>query len=328
LGLAVQELISRAWQPLMFPSGKFPEEAYRLFLEPTETLSTLTLAYPHLDPTLQDAVKVYVRGMSKPGGPLDGPVGERSYPLEDGATRSSYDVPAEKLLKVQTDILRHPVARLYPVWSWAHVSGDWEKVEKDWPRMVRYLVQRPNAMEEDSRNGYIAGLIAYCRLAARMADKTAVEAGQAVARQAMRDRLEFELAHPRGGFISQVPRLRSIFSRWRFLTPEVGRLLSVHARSVHEGGMRQYVEYHRPTWWLAWNVETMMRNECPYEFPTVAMEIFSARSLILNESPATLALFIDRPWCRADEYYIQKLALTIRAATPTTWTDLRSASGG
>jgi hypothetical protein len=117
--------------------------------------------------------------------------------------------------------------------------------------------------------------------------------------------------------------MRSIFSRWRFLTPELGRFLQEHAGSVHGALMGRYVDYHRPTWWLAWNVETMMRNECPYEFPTMSLEIFGARSLILGEGPEKLALFIDRPWCRADEYYIQKLALTLHAAKPRSWADVR-----
>jgi hypothetical protein len=87
--------------------------------------------------------------------------------------------------------------------------------------------------------------------------------------------------------------------------------------------METYVDYHRPTWWLAWNVETLMRNECPYEFPSASADIFAARALVLGESADKLALFIDRPWCRADEYYIQKLALTLDAAFPRTWVDVR-----
>lgn len=323
LGAAVDELISREWQPLLFPSGKFPEEAYRFFTEPTETLYTLALAYPHLSPALRTRVENYVTSQSAAGGPLAGPVGQRAYQPDRGEVRSAYAPPAVKLLKMQEDILRSDLARLYPLWLWAYVSGDWAKVEKEWTGLAGLLQQRPNKFEEDCRNGYLAGLIAYCRIAQHAGDTNAVQAGMKAAKQAFQNRIQFEMAHTRGGLIWQVPKMRSIFSRWRFLTPEIGRLLGENVAEVQNGLMQRYVDYHRPTWWLAWNVETMMRNECPYEFPTMSMEVFAARSVILNENAEKLALYIDRPWCRADEFYIQKLALTLNAAKAPEWVDVR-----
>ena len=66
-----------------------------------------------------------------------------------------------------------------------------------------------------------------------------------------------------------------------------------------------------------------MRNESPYEFPTVAADVFAAQAWVLKEGAAKLALFIDRPWCHADLYYMQKLALTINAAENRGWSDVR-----
>lgn len=326
LAQAVRELIAQPWQPLLFPAGKFPEETYRFFTEPTETLATLALAYPHLDADLQRDLRAHVARLAAPGGPLDGPVGQRTYPAGVGQRRSWYQPPPEQLLKLQEDVLRSDLARLYPLWAWAQVSGDWNKVRRDWPRLTALVHQRPNRMEEDCRNGYIAGLIAYCRLAHRMEDEAAVRSGVAAAKTALRERLLFEFSHPHGGLIWQVPRMRAAFSRWHFLTPEVGRMLGQRTRTIQASLMERYVDYHRPTWWLAWNVETVMRNECPYEFPTLSADIFAARALVLNEPAGRMARFIDRPWCRADEYYIRKLALTLQAAYPSLWTDVRQRS--
>jgi hypothetical protein len=323
LAAAVEELISTEWQPLLFPAGKFPEESYRIFSEPTETLYTVALAYPHLDPALQERVKAQVTRWSAQQGLLEGPVGQRTRKPGAGQVRSAYEPPPDHLMKVLGDVVRGDVARLYPFWLWAHVSGDWSKIKKEWPGLRELIEQRPNRMEEDCRNGHLAGLIAYCRIARQMQDTSSVEAGLEAARRNMRERLSFELAHTRGGLIWTVPKLRPLFSRWHFLTPEVGRMLSLHAGPIHSNLMARYVDYHRPTWWLAWNVETMMRNECPYEFPAVSAQIFAARSLILGEPAEKLALFIDRPWCKADEYYIQKLALVLRAAESGNWVDLR-----
>jgi hypothetical protein len=164
-------------------------------------------------------------------------------------------------------------------------------------------------MEEDCRNGHVAGLIAYCRMAKHVKDDAAVEQGLAAARQAMRERLAHEFAHPRGGVMSQVPTLRTVFSRWRHLTPDVGRLLALHVPDIQRHLMDVYVDYHRPTWWLAWNVELMWRNESPFSFPTMSAEVFAARALILGEPAEKLRGFVDLPWCRADLFHIQKLAL-------------------
>ncbi len=315
----VRELISNQWRPLIFPPGKHPREAYRFFTEPTETLYTLALAYKYLDPDLQREVKKYVAAMSSSGGPLEGPVGQRRYNPDVGEVRSLYDPVPESIVQVRDDIVRSDLARLYPFWLWAHVTGDWSRIEQNWDFMRKLIDQPPNKMEEDCRNGYLAGLIAYCRMAMRMRDKEAVEKGRDSAQKAFRLRLEYEFAHTRGGLITQVPVLRTIFGRWRHLTPEIGRLCSEYTKKTHQDLMDVYVDYHRPTWYLAWNVETMWRNECPFSFPTVAAEVFTARALILREPAEELARYIDIPWCKADLFYIQKLVYTIEAKYKVDW---------
>jgi hypothetical protein len=321
LARGVKELLSRAWRPLVFPAGKHPMEAYRFFIEPTETLYTLALAYPHLDADLQAEAGRCVAAMDAPGGPLDGPVGQRTLKPDAGAVRSAYDVPPETLFRVTDDITRTDVARLYPLWLWAHATGDWSHVERHWQELVKRAGQPPNKMEEDCRNGYVAGLIAFCRMAQHLEDDATLAEALPATRRAMRERLVCELSLPNGGVITSVPALRTIFGRWRHLTPEVGRLIAAHAKDTNQHLMNVYVDYHRPAWWLAWNVELMVRNESPFSFPTMSAEVFAARALILGEPAGKLARFVDLPWCKADLFYIQKRALCMEAGL--TWRDLR-----
>jgi len=318
---SVRELISKDWRPLVFPPGKHPREAYRLFIEPTETLLTLARAYEYLDSTLQDEVRQYIARINLPGSALEEPMGKRTYEPDTGEVRSLYDIPAERLFRVNDDITRQAIARLYPLWLWAHVTGDWNGIEDNWKYLKELVSKAPNKMEEDCRNGYLAGLIAYCRIARRMDDEAAVERGLVKTRAAMRERLAFEFAYTRGGLITQVPVSRSIFSRWRHLTPEIGRFCAVYAGCIHKHLMDVYVDYHRPTWYLAWGVETMWRNECPFAFPTMSAEIFAAKALILNEPAARLKSYIDIPWCKADLFYTQKIILCIEAHGNVTWRD-------
>ena len=320
LDSAVAELISQAWKPLLFPCGKHPTESYRIFDDPSETLYTVALAYPLLDSIQQKQVREWA---ALPHGLLSQVI-KHVYEPTVGAERAAYDHPPENLLKIRESIVRTDLARLYPLWFWAFVSGDWAPAEKAWPALRSHLSDAPNPMAEDCHNGHIAGLIAACRIAAHLKDDAAVAETVAITRQALRERLEFELAHTHGGLIWRVPENRSIFSRWHFLTPEVGQLLSKYAGPIHRDLMANYVDHHRPTWWLAWNVETMFRNEAPLEQPAVSADIFAARALILGEPVKNLSTYIDLPWCKADEYYIQKLTLRCAAGLPIRWKDTRS----
>ncbi len=312
----VQELISQCWQPLVSPPGKHPREAYRIFADPTETLLTLALAHPHVGKDLQRRIERYVDRLNESDGPLAGPVGAEHVDPDAGTVRSFYGIAPKKLFRVMDDIVRSDVARLYPLWLWAHVTGDWKHIEEHWSELRAFADRPANAMEEDCRNGHVAGLIAYCRIAVHMNDRDAVAKGLGRTRSAMRERLVYEFAHPKGGLISQVPVSRSVFSRWRHLTPEVGRLLASYAGPTQRHLMDVYVDYHRPTWFLAWGVESMWRNESAFALPTMANEIFAARAWVLSdESPEQLARFLDVPWCKADLYYIQKLVLCMATRT-------------
>ena len=75
-----------------------------------------------------------------------GRTGGRSAP--SGAVRSYYDISPDKLFRVMDDITRSDVARLYPLWLWAGVTGDWSHIESDWSRL-KALVDQPR--QQDGR---------------------------------------------------------------------------------------------------------------------------------------------------------------------------------
>ena len=75
LTAGVRELVQQSWRPLVFPSGKHPEEAYRFFSDPTETLYTLAHAYPHLPSELQERAARLVADWTSADGPLASPTG-------------------------------------------------------------------------------------------------------------------------------------------------------------------------------------------------------------------------------------------------------------
>jgi len=322
LSAAVEELISTQWRPLLFPSGKAPDTTHRLFVEPTETLYTLALAYPHLPPQLQERVRAHVARLSEGGGPLSGLRGRDAYDPEVGQVRTLFDPAPARLQRIANDVTRSPTARLYPLWLWAHTTGDWSRLQRDWPALRQTIDDRPARGEADCGNSRLAGLIAACRIARRLDDQSTLQSLLPRTRAAMRQRIEYELAHTEGGLMTPLPPPGTSFGRWHFLTPEVARFIRYHAGDVHRRLMRVYVDHHRPTWWLAWNVEMMWRNETNLMYPAVAMQVFAARAMLLTEGPDALAGYLDIPWCRGDEYHIQKLALLLNSAIEASWKSL------
>jgi len=108
---------------------------------------------------------------------------------------------------------------------------------------------------------------------------------------------------------------------------EYGRLCASYAGQTYKHLMDAYVDYHRPTCYLAWNVETMWRNECPFAFPTMSAEVFAARALVLRDPAEKLTRFLDIPWCKADLFYIRKLVFAIEAHGKVLWQDVNTRSG-
>ena len=314
LDSAIEELISKNWRPLLFPAAKAPAEAYRVFLEPTETLYTLALAYPHLSPSLQTKVNAHVASLTAPGGALEGPVGQKSYSAT-GDVRSAYDEAPPKLLKMGNEVVRSDTARIYPFYRWAAVTGDWTKIKRDWPAMKSIIRAEPEKNEADLGNGRISGLLAACRIARELKDADAAQSFLEKTRNALRERLRYEFAHDEGGVMTTSGQ-RTLLGRWHHLSPDLARILATFCQPIHRRLMDVYVDYHRPAWFIAWNVELLWRNEAPFSFPDMSNDIFAAKALILHEPAQTLERFIDIPWCRADECYIQKLALLCAARTP------------
>ena len=308
LDAAVEELVSRDWRPLLLPAGKAPAEAYQVFAEPAETLYTLALAYPQLAPDVRARVKARVAALRAPGGPLAGPMGRDAYDAAKGEIRSAYDEPPASLLKIGRPVARAAGTRLYPFWLWAHVTGDFEELRRDWGA-IRTAFRPGNVRgAPDLGNDRLSGLIAFARLSQRFDDPATARAALDAAVAGVRDRLAYELAHTEGGLIT-TSGLRSIMGRWHFLNADLGRIFRAFAGDVHRRLMDVYVDHHRPAWHVAWNVELLWRNENAFSFPDLSADIFTAKALILDAPADALGRFVDIPWCKGDEYYVQKLAL-------------------
>lgn len=302
LNAEVSDLLTTSYRPLQFPAGKAPGEAFRFFTDPSETIYTLALAYPHLSPELQSKAKARIAELSD----------HKPYPPDTGQPRSLYDPAPDKLLHFAPSLHRSDTARLYPLYLAASATGNWSYLHDHWAALKPAIHSAINLAAPDLGNADLSGLIAACRIARHEHDDAFLHDLLPKARLALRQRLIYELSHTEGGLITSFPP-RTLFGRWHFLTPDLAHILSAFGRPVHQHLMEVYVDHHRPTWYLAWDLERLWRNESNFSLPSMSNDIFAARALILNEPGRQLASHLDIPWCNADEYHIQKLALTLMA---------------
>lgn len=308
----VERIIQQAGRPFVFPAGKHPQEAYRFFADPAETLWALALAYPFVGDQEKQRIRGFVEGHQQAGGVFEPPFGKSTWNEKDVKSRSFYDVP--KLPRLVLDD-RHfdDATRLYVFWLWARRSNQIESLRNHWATIKARMQVDSSAGDVDLGNGRLAGWIAFCQLARHFGDGEALAFGLQRTRQLIRDRLQYEFSHQRLGLMQEAKQQRYVFARWRNLTSEVAAILRECALPIHKELWSIYVQHHRPTWWLAWNVETAWRNENPFALPSMSEEIFAAQALILQRPPHELAPCLDVPWCQGDLFFVRKLAYALSA---------------
>jgi len=312
----IERVIQQAGYPFIFPAGKHPQEAYRFFADPAETLWALALAYPFVSDPQKKRIQGFVKQHQQAGGVFEWPFGKSTWNEKDVESRSFYNVPRLPRL-ILDDRHFDDATRLYVFWLWAKRTNHIESLQKHWGTIRTRMQADSSPGDVDLGNGRLAGWIAFCHLARHFDDGEALAFGLVRTRQLIRDRMQYEFSHQRAGLMREAKQQRYVFARWRNLTPEVGAILRHCALPIQEELWDIYVEHHRPAWWVAWNVETAWRNESPFALPSMSEEIFSAQALVLRRPVHELAARLDVPWCRGDLFFVRKLACTLSAMTQT-----------
>ncbi|MCY2954418.1 MAG: PQQ-binding-like beta-propeller repeat protein [Planctomycetota bacterium] len=300
----VEELISTRWMPLHFPDLMFG--GIYFWNDPADLYQTLALAWPALDEPLKQKARRYAREEFA----AHNPVTTKSLPVNDGSQRMDYRMPYPDARNWES---RMPgIRRLYPLWAWADVSGEWDQLQQSWPQTIRTLIEQvklpPQPEQVVFQNDLISGVIAYTRLARRFGDAEAEKQAVDAAVALLRARIEAERTYTKDHFHQRL-LLRTQPSRYLFLCPELGRLIREHALDAETELYYRYVEHLRPTWYLAWGPLSYDAWETSIDRPNNSWAVFCARAMIFNDDGEKLARYIDLPWCKADLYHIQKLAL-------------------
>lgn len=330
------------YAPFFLLSGKSHGRFF--FADPSEELYVLSISLPYLSPALQTQVRTYLSDvLTQHDDDVFRPAYSTGYPVAEGRRRERYEAfGTDHWRACQESANCRPRVppleeRLYHLWAYAHYTGDWNAIESNWHgiRDQMHSAIDPNEPESllDSRGGVslnrrVASLIAHTRMAEHLEDQDEFLWGLDAATRGLAARIEFEESH-RPGYGEWIGERRwpdyyeyfvetswsggGHIPRYLGLTPEIGRALRDYAGEdvrIQDTFIGTVV----PAQYLSWSFP-VGRNEQFTNSPSQALEVYLAKALIMLEDSETLRHYVSTPWSHGDLYYIQKLALAIRAST-------------
>lgn len=298
LDAAVTELVAgEPWAPFMVELGISKEE--RHFDRPSQASAIVAHALPHLSPAVAAKASFWMSGP---------PLGERRRELYDlgPGMRKSASAP-----------LPTPAYDLYSLWARAHFSDGADLKLILMPEYKKsFEAIKPSKIDPKAKdagaqaNANIAAALGYARIMAEAGQKEEVDRALALLAVLVTDRVHFEKADT--NFVREVRGAHSgSIPRYHDLVPEVAAMLRTFAPKEFERNLRALM-VQMPLWHQAF-AERMAGGENYTHTPLLARGLFTALADGLKATPEELAAKLDQPWCRADLYFIEKLAATLRA---------------
>lgn len=313
LDAAVLEVIEgEPWAPLVVELGISGEEIH--FARAAETMQSLAMSLPWLSPVVRAGAIACLDRFWNAGVPLD------KTEIGGSRRREYYDLAPEVLERVSLPSRPQSLepGDLYAVWAYAHHADRWERVLARIAEIrARY---RPRLFADDqppsgdrpdfsiaALNRRIAGGIAYVRIMRHAGEHEEADRGAVRLAELVSQRVHFERAESR----LQSPRAHHAnIPRYLYLTPELGRILADHAGDETIRNLAD-LDCELPVWYQAWG-ERLIGGENYTNPPSLSHGLFLAHAYGLSLPRGELERLLDQPWCRADLYYLDKLAAIAR----------------
>lgn len=304
------------------------QDPYFLYWQGGRIITTLAMAWPHLDPAQQDLVKKYVRAE------LDderrAPWTAAGFiPAEGGARREQHSFHEARGWQRYWQMWgnkKPSMGAFYGLWLYADHSGDWEALQSHYQQLTNLYIRKS---DQCALYGTMGANIAMARLARHFKDDLTMNLAVSNAVAAFQAGTNFdtvESATQKFWKERYEPRQRGHnYQGWMFLDlcPEAGRFLADHVRDAvlqrHREGLKK-----SPLFWL---------REVPYNsrwtgdeglgIPTELMGMIVPIERWVAAAPAeTLARYTrSSPICTGDCYWIESLVNAIESTGQTGWID-------
>jgi outer membrane protein assembly factor BamB len=331
LNRSLSEILQRRWSPLRVEPGLAGSDY--AFDHSGDLFEALAWCYPHLEPKLRERAKGYLADEWSRHPPF---TPEAWYSLDSGTRREFF--PTEGIARARSgaDTPPHPFGNLYAAVLYAERCGEWPRVVRSWQQIRQsYEAFAATGWRLDGAKGdlyanrYLASLIALARVAERVGDReTALKAKrqadqteEALAawwRRAAEEKIgSFRGVSELDRFIGQGDALsfriaphRHKIALLRNLTPEVAQRIRSREPEAVERVWQRFETLYR-TWFLVGEERQVHFGENFVDPPDLAMSGFQGMKWLRRVSSPALSRRIDLPFCRADLYYLMKLALCL-----------------
>lgn len=295
------------------------------------TVQVLAEALPHLSPAVRTQAVAYLDKLWGAGWPMDKPLG--NVRADSGKPREFYRLHDEEINghigHTQMEKNAQFTIEDFPaVWAYAHYADRWEKVTD--PAVFNKLTQvfgraasKPmqfpfrNVRGKQDRdrwndgadrlNAWLAGAIAYARIAEKAGKPDLAAKGRELAAKLAADRVHVERAD-KALVIGQGHAAK--VARYRNLSPDVMAVLAKWA--PEELAFNNTKLRAQCPWWHHANAELAMGGENWTQSPQMGTGLFLSWADGLQPPAEELLTKVDHPNCHADLYYIQKLAAVLR----------------
>jgi hypothetical protein len=298
------------------------------WFDPGELLYSLAMAFPYLDSALQIQVKAYVAGEMGRYPPLqDLPyqVANQNW-LGSGIAREPYPIPFRAQINNWPPVAANIVA-IYGLWLWSKNTNDYSYAQSHWAQIQSLFNARKSSLRYYAD---LSGIIGVYRLATDLASRDAGNSAAyvAAANLALQTAVGFMTSATNfSTFLNRAntdfPDPRGDTTGWSApvfygLTPEVGAYLAGELAGQPQTYLQSLETLNNSgvglLWWYITRVGAHAEvGETSFLAPGTAWSHFLAHAYIVEDSPATLAGWLDRPWVVGDLYSIQKIVATIQA---------------
>jgi hypothetical protein len=327
--IPVQEELDRVIED-MLSAGHMRLTAYFLglggypvifYVTPSETIYTLSIAYPYVSSDLKSNLKTYIDNEISQFDPLQRGYYERvCCKLSDwsGANREYFDTSSLTINFYGNDPPIDP-SLIYSLWAYSYNTNDWTYVTNHYAA-IENLYNNISTVESYPE---LAGVVGFARIANHLGESQDYNNALIAAEQGFTNAINFNQFLDTAK--QNYPNHSGSYTQHGYTTPIFmynRNPISVHFNRtigdfLHNNASSQATSYSEqiltdnPLAWLT--AGGMTWGESSYTSPEIPWTYFMIRSYIAKDPTSDLKLMLDRPDRKGDLFYIHKLVATIES---------------
>jgi uncharacterized repeat protein (TIGR01451 family) len=289
------------------------------YATPSETIYTLSAAYPYLSDSLKGQVKAYLDSELQAYPPhAQGYYAPNAGQVSDlvGAKREYFTPDPDQSFNFWPGIPVH-ISTLYSVWLYSYNTGDWSYTTNNYSALKSIYTDFKNT---NSITSYpeLAGVIGFARMAQHLGQSADYEDAFSFAEDGFASGADFDQflstaqsRYPGNSHSYTTPIF--MFNRnpvavhfnrdiGQFLRDQAGPAVAAYAESVSQDV---------PLWWLTG--VALSHGENAYTTPEISWTNLLLHAYVLDTPTEQLKQYLDAPDRKGDLLYIQKLIAVIEA---------------